>query len=79
MKQMERLTSRTKIFIGLSLIIFILVTGTTGYVLIEGFSPVNALYMTVITISTVGFREVGDLSQNGKVFTIFLIVSPLIS
>ncbi len=76
---MEKLTSRTKIFIGLSLIIFILIIGTTGYVLIDGFSPVDALYMTVITISTVGFKEVGNLSQNGKIFTIFLIISSFIT
>ena len=53
------------------------VIGTTGYHFIEGFSLIDALYMTVITVSTVGFREVHDLSVTGKLFTIFLIVISL--
>ncbi|HTG81988.1 MAG TPA: potassium channel protein [Geobacteraceae bacterium] len=57
------------------LVLFILVTlGTVGYVTIERWRPLDALYMTVITLSTVGFREVHDLSDAGKVFTVFLIV-----
>jgi voltage-gated potassium channel len=47
--------------------------GTLGYVLIEGIPWVDALYMTVITMSTVGFREVVPLSTAGKLFTIGLI------
>jgi voltage-gated potassium channel len=47
---------------------------TIGYRIIEGGSLVDALYMTVITIATVGFREVYPLSEAGKVFTIFVIV-----
>jgi len=72
---MERLSSRVKILIGLVLIAIILLIGTTGYMLIGHFNWIDALYMTVITVSTVGFREVGDLSANGKIFTIFLIIS----
>ena len=57
------------------LVLFILVTlGTVGYVTIERWRPLDALYMTVITLSTVGFREVHDLCDAGKVFTVFLIV-----
>ena len=48
--------------------------GALGYVLIEGWSPVDALYMSVITISTVGFGEVESLSPAGRIFTIVLIV-----
>lgn len=36
-------------------------------------SLINALYMTVITISTVGYKEVGVMSQGAKIFSIFLI------
>jgi voltage-gated potassium channel len=41
---------------------------------IEGWSFVDALYMTVITITTVGYNEVHDLSAGGRIFSIFLIV-----
>lgn len=47
--------------------------GTTGYMLIEGWSFIDSLYMTVITISTVGFREINQPDDSGKLFTIFLI------
>ncbi|MEN6370971.1 MAG: potassium channel protein [Armatimonadota bacterium] len=47
--------------------------GTIGYKLIEGWSTLNALYMTVITLATVGYKEVAPLSPPGKVFTIILI------
>jgi voltage-gated potassium channel len=57
------------------LVLFILVTlGTAGYMAIEGWRLLDALYMTVITLSTVGFREVHDLSDPGKLFTICLII-----
>jgi len=49
--------------------------GTLGYVAIEGMSPLDALYMTVITISTVGYREVAPLGVAGQLFTIALIVA----
>lgn len=49
--------------------------GTLGYVIIEDFSVGNAFYMTVITVSTVGFGEVEQLSDLGRLFTSFLIIS----
>jgi voltage-gated potassium channel len=48
--------------------------GTIGYHLIEGWPVFDALYMTVITFSTVGYHEVHPLSHKGQVFTIFVIV-----
>jgi len=48
--------------------------GTSGYHWLEGMSIVDALYMTVITISTVGFGEVRALSPTGRMFTITLIL-----
>jgi len=57
---------------GLALLVAI---GTAGYVTIEGMSPLDALYMSVITLSTVGFGEVKPLDANGKIFTICLIVT----
>lgn len=49
-------------------------SGVIGYVLIEDMTHLEALYMTIITISTVGFGEVEPLTALGKKFTIFLIV-----
>lgn len=49
--------------------------GTVGYVVIEGWAPFDALYMTVITIASVGYGEVHPLSTAGRVFTIALILA----
>lgn len=49
--------------------------GTVGYRLLEGMETIDAVYMTVITISTVGYGEVKTLSPMGRLFTIGLIVS----
>jgi voltage-gated potassium channel len=48
--------------------------GTLGYVVIEDWTPFEALYMTTITLATVGYSEVHNLSQRGQIFTILLIV-----
>lgn len=53
------------------------VVGTLGFVFIEGWSVGDALYMAVITISTVGFGEVNPLSGGGRIFASFLIVGGL--
>jgi voltage-gated potassium channel len=49
--------------------------GTLGYSFIEGWEFFDAFYMTVITLATVGFKEVHELSPEGKMFTIVLIIS----
>jgi len=51
----------------------IVIFGTVGYMLIEDWELFDALYMTVITISTVGFSEVHQISQAGRLFTILLV------
>jgi voltage-gated potassium channel len=57
------------------LVLVVVVTGgTLGYVAIEGWSVWDALYMTVTTVATVGFREVHPLTQAGQAFTLVLIV-----
>ncbi len=53
--------------------ILILAAGTSGYMAIEGWPFIDALYMTVITISTVGFKEVNQVGEGGRIFTIFLV------
>lgn len=55
----------------------IVLTGTIGYSFIEKWDIFESLYMTIITITTVGFNEVHDLSTTGKAFTIVLIFSGL--
>jgi voltage-gated potassium channel len=59
---------RALIMLGLVLLI-----GTTGYAVIEGWQILDAIYMTVITITTVGYGEVRAVSPTGRVFTIALI------
>jgi voltage-gated potassium channel len=52
----------------------LLLGGTAGYMLIEGWSPLDALFMSAITLSTVGYGEVEPLSAAGAVFSVFLIL-----
>ena len=58
------------------LILSILLTGfgTAGYMLLQNYSFIEALYMTIITLSTVGFTEVHPLDTTGRIFTIILIL-----
>ena len=53
------------------------IVGTVGYVFIDDYTWINALYMTIITVGTVGFGEIQPLSNAGKLFTIFLIIASL--
>ena len=52
----------------------VLLFGTGGYVLIEGWSVLDAFFMTIITMSTIGYGEVNVLSNSGRLFTIVLII-----
>ncbi len=58
----------------LALIIIVIAFGTAGYQLIEGWNFLDALYMTIITLTTVGYREVHELSSRGMIFTIVLLM-----
>lgn len=66
---------RTAVLVFLGLI----TVGTVGYMLIERLVFWDALYMTVITVSTVGYREIVLPSRAGEIFTIFVIISGLAS
>jgi voltage-gated potassium channel len=57
-------------FIALLLLIFI---GIMGYIIIEGYSFMEAIYMTTIAITTAGFNEVKPLGTEGRLFTVFLL------
>lgn len=71
--------SSNTIKIGIALLVSILSFGAAGYYYIEDMNLLDSIYMTVITVSTVGFKEVGShpLTPNGKIFTIGLIISSL--
>ena len=59
------------------LIIIVTFSGTIGYIWIENYEFIDAFYMTIITMSTVGFSEVHKLSSEGKIFTATLIITSL--
>lgn len=66
--------SLRKLLLAFTLIICSMIIGSIGYTIIEGYSPLDAAFMSVITFSTVGFREVAPLSDTGKTFTIIYII-----
>ena len=55
-------------------VIGIISIGVFGYVLLEDYSYLDALYQTVITLTTVGYGEVQELNRDGQIFTIFLML-----
>lgn len=57
----------------------LVVIGVVGFVWIEQYSVIDAFYMTVITISTVGFGEIHELSSTGRIFTSLLIITSFVS
>jgi voltage-gated potassium channel len=61
-----------RLLVPVAILVVLLATGTLGYQLVEGWGWFDALYMTVITITTVGFREVHPVSSGGRVFTMAL-------
>ncbi len=63
-----------RIWVALLLIAGVIILGTAGYVVIEDWPIFNSIYMTIITISTVGFSEVGTLTPHGRMLTMVLIV-----
>lgn len=65
---------------GLVSLFVIIVVGTLGYEIIEeDWDLLDSFYMTVITISTTGFKEVKNLSTEGRILTIFLIISGVLT
>ena len=66
---------KSKIAWALTLMCLVLAIGVLGYHYYYNFTWVNAFYMTVITVTTVGFSEVRPLGEDAKIFTVFLIIS----
>jgi len=69
---------RNDLIIALALLATLIALGTAGYHYLQDFPWLDALYMTVITITTVGFGEVYPLTVEGKILTIFLILASII-
>jgi voltage-gated potassium channel len=64
----------SEIYVALGLLALIIFVGTIGYMIVEGWTLIESFYMTIITISTVGFKEVHDLTTGGRLFTGLLIM-----
>ncbi len=65
---------RKRLVLSAALIALIVSFGTIGYMGIEGWDFIDSLYMTIITLTTVGFKEIHDLSLSGRIFTIVLLI-----
>src|SRR2546428_10233203 len=61
--------------LAVALLVLVCAGGTVGYVVIEGWSVWDAFYMTIITVTTVGYKEVHALSRAGQAFTIVLLLA----
>jgi voltage-gated potassium channel len=56
------------------LLVVVIIFGMVGYMVIEGWNIFDAIYMTIISITTTGYKEVHPLSEAGKIFTLFVII-----
>ncbi len=65
----------SRLYFPLGILLLIIILGTIGYIAIEAYTFLEALYMTIITVATVGFTEVHPLSSEGRIFAIFLIIT----
>ncbi|WP_458627405.1 potassium channel family protein [Winogradskyella sp. PC D3.3] len=69
---------RSKIYTAILMLALLLCIGVFGYRFISGYEWLDAVYMTVITVTTVGFAEVIPLDPQSKIFTIFLILTSVV-
>jgi len=69
---------RSKINTAVILLVVLLLTGVVGFKIMSNLSWIDAIYMTVITITTVGFGEVQPLDDQSKIFTVFLILTSVV-
>jgi len=65
---------KAKLYISLLLLVTVLAIGIIGFIIISNDTLVDAVYMTIITMSTVGFGTLHELNQTEKIFTIILII-----
>ncbi len=69
----ESRSIRGRALLSALMVVVVLLTGTIGYMVIEGWSFFDSLYMTIITLTTIGFQEVHPLTLKGRWFTLFLV------
>lgn len=77
--QRELLQYQHTLLTNIGILVGLVIVGTLGYHLIEGWSWFDALYMTIITLATIGYGETNPLHTEGRMFTIALIVMGVIS
>lgn len=70
---------RPRIYISFVLLFVVITIGVLGYMFISGDNFIDSLYMTIITMTTVGFGEIHPLTDNEKIFTIFLILISIVT
>jgi len=63
------------VLVALLLLLLVVIAGTAGFMYLEGLSPFDSLYMTVVTITTVGYGDITPRTFYGRIFTTGLIVS----
>ncbi|MDX1976484.1 MAG: potassium channel protein [Pseudanabaenaceae cyanobacterium bins.68] len=77
--QQKYQTLRLELSLAMLSLMSLILIGTVGYELLEGWNGIDALFMTLITLTTVGFGEVHPLDQSGRIFTIALILLGFVS
>ena len=65
---------RKRLILAMALLALVVSFGTAGYMVIERWNLLDSVYMTIITLASVGYKEIHDLSLNGRIFTIVLII-----
>lgn len=70
---------RSRLFYALLMLLVISIGGTVGYHVIEGWGFLDGFYMTLITMTTIGFGETHELSSQGRLFTMALIISSMVT
>jgi len=68
-----------RFLLALIFILILIAAGTTGYLIIEDWSLIDSIYMTFVSLTTVGYGEVHPLSEGGKIFTIVFLTVSLIT
>jgi len=66
---------RSRMYLALTLLVMVLLFGVMGYRFLSDYTWIDAFYMTIITVTTVGFSEVRPLDAEAKIFTVILIVT----
>lgn len=71
-REIPQLITASHVRSWLFIVVTVVVVGTAGYMLLGGWNPSDALYMTVITLTTVGFREVVELTEVTRAWTMIM-------